>query len=438
MPPKMKELVATLADEFAKGDKRDELLLAKTLGEMAEIAKADKGGYAETEALKAQIARIQKGLDDEITARKALERRGVVQQDHQVKLLGRSEILDLYKVRRIFQSNERAEQFGAMCLRKMFGGRHDYADIVHPRTRGMADELHKALDPGVATAGAELVAAMFMADLIAPLEAVGKVFTKCDRVPLQTTGQTTWPRLTGELTMTPVAVAAALAESAPTFDTASLTPIKWGAIVPVPNEFFRNPTLLAALGQLLAFLLVRAASSAMDNALVNGDGTGTYGGITGVLQSATLASATAAAHQTLATYDGTDVSAVIAALAVDYVTDPYWLMSLSAERTLRALKATTGVPLYQLGSNGEPNTIDGYPYDTSNKFPAVAACTAAVTWGVFGDLMLSHLFGMLGGITIDSSEHVRFESDVTVLRGTIMVDADEKDPNALVQAITHA
>lgn len=444
MPPKLKELLARQTELLiADPGERDEKALAQCLKDWAEWKDSDEAkGYAGTpeltEFVELQVQQ-QKDIDALTEQVRTASRGGLSLNQRRVEVLDFDRIMSLRKVKHVFRYKDQAEMFGAMCARAIFGRSPRYTEYIPERTRGMADEIVKALDPGASGSGAELVAALYMADLIAHVEAVGVFFNQCDRVPLLTTGQTTWPKLTGELTAYPTAAMAAMVESAPTFGTVTMTPVKWGVLTPIPNEFFKNPTLLDALGQRIAWLITRAIAYAYDNAMVNGDGSADYGNITGVLEDANLtAVAAAATHTTLALTDGTDVSNIIAGLAKDYVRDPRWYMSLSAERKLRALKADNGEPLYQRGSNGEPNTIDDYPYSTCQRFPAAGAATAGVEWGVFGDLRLSHYFGMMGGIEIAQSEHVRFESDMTVVRGIAYADAALKDADAIVVAETAA
>jgi len=440
MPPKLKELLAKLTDSLKPDPAaRDEKQVAACLTAMADYAETDEAkGYEPVGELKTMVDQIRKDLDAQTEATRKLDRMGLAVHDHSIKVMGYKEIMDLRRVGRIFRTKEDAEGFAALAARSIWGKHPAYAEVVSSTARGMADELTKDLDPGVAGSGAELVANIYMADLIANVEAVGVLFPLCDRVPLATTGQTIWPKLTGELTAYPAAVAAKLTESAPTFGTVTMTPVKWGTLTPVPNEFFRNPTLLAPLGQRLAWMSTRAISYAFDNALVNGDGTADYGTITGLLQDASLSAVTAGAATTIATYTGAEIGAVIAGVSVDYVTDPYWLMHLSSERTLRNIRSTTGTPLYERGNNGEPNTIDNYPYKTCQRFTAAGSVGAAAKWAAFGDLRLSHFFGMLGAIEFAQSEHARFEYDMTVVRGLAHADAALKDANSTVIAKTHA
>lgn len=450
MEKMFKMLAALLGLLSAPVSERDEEKMAKTIKDLRDAMKAaeESGDLGKIAEIEQKLTALQKQHDEQVEQVKRLSKLGLTlaPDNQRIQVLNYDEVMSLRRTHQVFRYRDQAEGFGAIVARAIYGGTPKYNDIVAPRTRDLAESLikeigqaqmDKDLDPGVSGSGAELVAALYMADLIAHLEAVGVLYTQCNRVPLQTTGATTWPKLTGELTAYPTAVAAKIAESAPTLSTISLTPIKWATLTPIPNEFFRNPTLLANLGQLMAFLITRAMAYAWDNAMVNGDGTADYGTITGLLQDTNLTSVTpnTATHDLLSEYDGTDVGSVIAGITKDYVTDPRWYMSLSAERTLRNIRTGgEGLPLFERGNNGEPNTIDGYPYSICQRFPASASVTASTKWGAFGDLRLSHYFGMLQGVTIDQSEHSRFESDVTVIRGLAHVDAALADENAIVIA----
>jgi len=443
LSPKLKEILASLTELMTpEPGERDQKAIGGSLTAIKEYAESEEAkGYTGTAELKefsAQMDQLRKDVDDQAEQFRVLKRNGLALDGHRVKVLNHNEIMSLRKVHKVFRYEDQAEAFGAMACRAIFGGRADYADLIPERTRGLADEIVKQLDPGASGAGAELVAALYMADMIAHIEAVGIFFTQCDRVPLMTTGQTTWPKLTGELTAYPLAALARLTESAPTFETVNMTPVKWGVLTPIPNEFFKNPTLLVALGQRLAWMVTRAIAYGYDNAMVNGDGTADYGNITGVLEDANIAAITAGAATAIASYTGAEIGLVIAGISVDYADDLRWYMHLSSERTLRNLRSTTGTPLYERGSNGEPNTIDNYPYSTCQRFPAAGGVGAATKWGIFGDLQLSHYFGMMGGIEIAMSEHVRFEHDMTVIRGLAYADAALKDGNAVKTAKTHA
>jgi HK97 family phage major capsid protein len=110
-------------------------------------------------------------------------------------------------------------------------------------------------------------------------------------------------------------------------------------------------------------------------------------------------------------------------------------MSLSASRTLRGIMSTVGTPIYERGSNGEMNTIDGYPYTICQRFTAAASVAASTRWGVFGDFRRALLFGLLQDVQIASSDQAAFRNDQTLIRGLAHFDVAYQDANALVVMI---
>ncbi len=441
MPPKVKELLAKLADEIAKDPaERDDKAIAAIAKDIQGYSDSDEGkGYAGTVELTAAVEQLRKDVDAQTEAVREAKRLGLSVHGLGVRVpSGRSARMQMLADSRCFMSDETAERFGAELAVKLFKVyARDVSDLPQ-RTREIAESVRKDadIDPSLSGSGAELVSNEFRAELIRNVEAVGQLYPLMRRVPLVTFGTTTYPKRTAGMTAHPTAVAAQIAQSGITFDTVQLQPEKWAVLSGIPNEMFRFANMLADIGQLAGLEIVYAMQYAFDNAVVNGDGTADYGGITGILESLNISAVTAASgHTTMATIDETDVSNVIAGLTKDYAIDKAaWGFSLSVQRALRNIRATTGVPLYDRGNGGEPNTIDGYPYSMCNRMPAKAAVTAGTKYGFFGDLEKSHYFGMVREIEIAKSEHIWFGSDMTAIRGIAHVDCQEADADAIVVA----
>jgi len=440
MNEKLRKALAALVAEMEKPPaERDEKIFGGTMAAIREgLKEAGADGPGAFEVFKAHVQKEMDRMAEDLRrlAKMGLERRGT-----NLVPLGRAQRLEMLKDNRCFLDRETSRRFGALVTRSIFQkypGR--YEEMIPEKTRDFAAEIAKELDPTVGSAGEYLIADEFRAELIANLEAVGTAFPLCRRVPLGTTGLTYFPKLIGELTATPTAAGTKIGESAPTFGIIPMQPVKWGTLTPIPNEFFRNTALLADLGQLVGLLMIRAISTAFDNAVLNGDGSADFGGITGLLKSATIADVTAAVHSTGATLDGTDVSAVVAGITKDYaIRDAQWLMSLSMALTLRALKTTTGQLLYPiLGATGLPDAIDNFPYRICQKMPAVSAVTASKQWSLFGRIDLAYYFGLLGNIDVATSSEVYFDKDMTVVRGLAYADAKEVDATAVIRGKTHA
>jgi len=247
------------------------------------------------------------------------------------------------------------------------------------------------------------------------------------------------PKRTSGLTAYWTAAGAQGTRSTPTLDLIQIQPEKLMALVAMPNEFLRS-SLLTDLGNWLGIELVYSLKYALDNAIINGDGSADYGGITGIMQSANISEVAAAAgNTTLATLEGFDISNAIAGITKDYgFRDPQWGMSLSVLMKLRAIQDDNGLPLYERASGQMPANIDGYPFTTGNTMTAAGSVSADTAYAWFGDLGVSHIVGMLHDINISASEHVVFESDMHMMRAIMHVDIQEAETNAIVRAATAA
>ena len=177
---KLLKLFAALTAMLAlPADQRDEKAVKKALTEIDDFFKGDDAKeIAVLSELKEAVDKLRADVDAEAEARRKIERAGLSVQGRSLEVMGYDEIMSLRRVGRVFRSTEQAEQFGALAARAIWGRTSRYTDIVAQRTREMAEELVKDLDPGVTGAGAELVANMFMADLIANVEAEGVFFTR--------------------------------------------------------------------------------------------------------------------------------------------------------------------------------------------------------------------------------------------------------------------
>lgn len=144
-----------------------------------------------------------------------------------------------------------------------------------------------------------------------------------------------------------------------------------------------------------------------DQCWLIGDGTSTYGGMTGLI---TLMETTAYAsrpdaasgHDTFAEYDNADLTATMGAVADFPGINPVWLCSkLFANVVLNRLKATAG------GNNvmtleGKPrDQYLGYDVYTSDIMPKVLTDLSDKVNAFFGDFQLSSSFGDRRGIVVE-------------------------------------
>jgi HK97 family phage major capsid protein len=129
---------------------------------------------------------------------------------------------------------------------------------------------------------------------------------------------------------------------------------------------------------------------------------------------------------------------VPAAVTVDYVNNPYWLFHLSIRGVMRQMLDGNDRPLYDRGDHGEPNTIDNFPYVISQRMPSAAGLTAGDDYAIFGDLEMSHYFGMLGNIDVATSSEVYFDKDMTAIRGLMHIACERIDAAAVKRCQLHS
>jgi HK97 family phage major capsid protein len=70
-----------------------------------------------------------------------------------------------------------------------------------------------------------------------------------------------------------------------------------------------------------------------------------------------------------------------------------WMLSDNAIRTIRKIKDANGQPIWQLGTytgvvDGNPSTIDGYPYIVNQDVPVMAANARSVLFGDFSSYLI--------------------------------------------------
>jgi HK97 family phage major capsid protein len=449
MHPKLKAALMGLmtlmaADPSLAGAKS----IKDSLGQIEAIIKDPEvekfGANAGDTNLVDQVKQLRNDVDAHIKTLAGIQKLGLTIRGAGVEVPdGRQSRLSMLADKRAFRSDKNAADFAAAFCHDVYcqkGRRHELPEsfIKHVAEIKAAGDAN--MDPTGTTTGGYLVMTDYRRELIRNVEAMGQVFTACRRVPLFTTGTTNWPKRTAGLTASATAFGTAITQSGVTLSLIPLTPYKWGVLSCIPNEFYRNQALLADIGQWLGVEMAYGFAYAFDNAVLNGDGTAGSGNIDGILHSSNITAVVAATgHSTAATLDATDISNVIGGLAVGYAADnARWYMHLTVQRKLRNLRSTVGSPLYDRGDAGEPNTIDGYPYTITSRSTTAANSTASTKYAVFGDLSLSHYFGMIGDIAVDTSDQALFLTDQTAVRGVAHVACAEADTSAVVTGKTAA
>lgn len=157
----------------------------------------------------------------------------------------------------------------------------------------------------------------------------------------------------------------------------------------------------------LAQEMAYAFATKEDQCWLIGDGTSTYGGMTGLV---TLMNATAYAsrpdaatgHDTFAEYDNADLTAVMGAVADFAGLNPVWLCSKLFDNVVfNRLKAAAGGNTVQTLEGRPKSQYLGYDVYTSEIMPKVLTDLSDTTNALFGDFSQSSSFGDRRGITVE-------------------------------------
>lgn len=176
------------------------------------------------------------------------------------------------------------------------------------------------------------------------------------------------------------------------------------------------------LGEKVAMCLAEAFAYAEDAAGFNGDGTSTYGGITGldplILAAAAAYAQAATGHDTVAELTLDDFNAVVAKFPNYPRAMPRWFMHKTfwANAVQRLQLAAGGVLPSDLAGGGQMMFL-GYPVTWVNVMRP--APTANQLGAIFGDLKLSSKLGNRRGRTVETGfENDDFTKGLMTILGT--------------------
>jgi HK97 family phage major capsid protein len=170
------------------------------------------------------------------------------------------------------------------------------------------------------------------------------------------------------------------------------------------------------LGMEMGPLIIAAAVDGLGYGILNADGTSTYNSMTGLLNEATAGYVSSLPNTKTAFSDVTkgDLTAAKAKALLRAQNIGSWIMSTyilglceDFDRTGKREAVTTdnqGVTRLL----GNKVVIDAY-------MPGSAASASATGFAIFGD-MKTMFVGLVGGMEIGVSEHVRFDKNQTVIR----------------------
>jgi len=172
---------------------------------------------------------------------------------------------------------------------------------------------------------------------------------------------------------------------------------KMATIIGLTSELLEDEEI-----DLFSFLSQRVAEGLAekeDDAFFNGDGTSTYGGFTGLLESSAVNTVTMASGET----DFTDITPDHLLDMIDNtpsgaLKNAKFYMNRTVYTVVRKKKATTGEYIFQSPSEGGVKNIDGYPVRLVEVMPTTGDTAVSTAFVIFGDLKKGCLYGYKTGI----------------------------------------
>lgn len=240
----------------------------------------------------------------------------------------------------------------------------------------------------------------------------------------------TIPRRAGGVTAYWVGENSQITESQKGWGQVQLVAKKLGALSRMSTEIAEDAVISIAddLAQEMAY----AFAVAEDAAGWNGDGTSTYGGITGVkvklggvIGSGQLTGAMDAAsgHDTFAEIDNSDLTNLMARLPKYAEKNAKWYCSMPAWNVVfqRLAAAAGGVTAQEMTSKINRSFL-GYPVVIDQTLPTSTGDLSDLPMLYFGDLSLAARMGERRGIRVKTSDDRYFEYDQIGIQATERVD----------------
>ena len=289
----------------------------------------------------------------------------------------------------------------------------------------------KALSEGTNYLGGYLVPPEFSTDIIDLREEYG-VARRVARVVPMASDTLTIPRRVGGLTAYFVGEAAAITASDKTWDQINLVAKKLAALTLWSSEL--NEDAMISIGDDLAGEIAYAFSQKEDECYFNGDGTSTYGGITGVRQKLRDVDATIANIKGLQVATGnayseivlSDFHGVLGRLPLFARNGAQWIMSATFFDTVahKLRTAAGGNTVVNIADGGVPRFL-GYPVVLSQVMPTTEANSQICA--LLGNFRQGSTFGDRRLLSLALSTEYKFAEDQLAIRGTERFDINIHD-----------
>lgn len=296
-------------------------------------------------------------------------------------------------------------------------------------TRWLKDNNHiKANSEGTESAGGYTVPVITSPDLIYLRESFGVARQNARIWPMS--GDTLLvPNLTGSSTVYHVGENTAITTSDFTFDQVLLQTLKLAAVNPVSRELSEDTIIDYAAMAARDFAVKLAQQEDLD--CIMGDGTATFGSVTGMLNAVYGLNGTKTSIASLVLADAGSVAAnkptlanvrtMVAKFPMYPGANPKWFMHKQFWYDCIAplLDALSGNSILDIqNAYGSQPTLYGYPVVFSQVMPRGFTGNASKPLMAFADMSLGTAFGDRRSITIDMADQTRFLEDQYLYKAT--------------------
>lgn len=235
-----------------------------------------------------------------------------------------------------------------------------------------------------------------------------------------------WPKHSSGLTVYFPGEGNTITASDAAVDNVKLVAKKMATLTRYSSEVGADAVI--ALADYITNEIAYAFANKEDECGFNGDGTSTYGGMTGVLNAMNAGSIYTAAtgNTAFSTLDLADFEGVVGKLPQYAHGNAKWYISRAGywNSAANLANAGSGNTTETVAGGPSQTTFLGYPVVYSQVLNSTLTAQTSTNIACFGDLRASAMLGNRSGISVMGSEHRYFESDEVAIRGLERVDVN--------------
>jgi HK97 family phage major capsid protein len=282
--------------------------------------------------------------------------------------------------------------------------------------------------------GGYLVPDGFSRAIIRVVDSVGIARQVADVVPMETETLTMSKR-SGGLTVYAPAEAATITSSEMTWSPLALSVTDRATLTRVSIKLLRSA--VTNIADRVAEEIGFAAAFQMDNEFINGDGTATYFGETGLRTAVGTAGITTTTTTTEDTWPELTLAnhhTLMSTLPSKYWQSPSWICSPAYYNAVmvRLAAAAGGNTIQTIEGGATRPSFLGYPVNFTDQMPTATA--VSTIHALFGNYRAAAIIGDRVGVSIASSSEVYFASGEIAIRGMWAYDINVHEPGTASEA----